>query len=246
MSLLCYNCRGLGNDPAVVRLRGLLQRENADMVILMETKLSGEEMRKVIVRLGGYEEVGTDSIGRSAGVALLWKEGVEVDVISTSAHHLDVFVKGLFGVDVWRLTGFYGWARHEDKWRSWQLLRELHTMSNLPWVVIGDFNEILFEHEKSGGNTREQSVMDAFREVTDECSLIDIGYNGNPFTWWNMRGEYEAVFERLDRALVTPPFLEYCPTIMLKHLEFDKSNHVPIKLELYKAPRTVKTKKIKV
>ncbi|XP_074318307.1 uncharacterized protein LOC141655110 [Silene latifolia] len=245
ISLLCYNCRRLDNEPTVVRLSGLLRQEGADVVILVEKKLSVVEMRNVITRLGGYKGVGADSMGRSAGVAVLWKEGVEVEVISVSAHHIGVSVKGLFGIDEWRLSGFYGWVRHEDKWRSWQLLRELQPMSNLPWVVIGDFNEILFEHEKSGGTIREYPVMDAFREAIDECGLMDIGYWGNPFTWWNRRGDSEAIYERLDRALATPSFINHCPTIKLNHLDFDKSDHAPIKLALYKAPKTAKTKKFR-
>ncbi|XP_074265828.1 uncharacterized protein LOC141588279 [Silene latifolia] len=118
-------------------------------------------------------------------------------------------------------------------------------MSNLPWVVIGDFNEILFEHKKSGGTIKEQPVMDVFREAIDECGLIAIGYRGNPFPWWNRRGDSEAIYERLDRALVTPYFINHCPTIMLNHLDFDKSDHALIKLDLYKPQKIAKTKKFR-
>jgi hypothetical protein len=33
---------------------------------------------------------------------------------------------------------------------TWDKIRELHTQPNLPWAIIGDFNEILFNHEKEG------------------------------------------------------------------------------------------------
>ncbi|XP_074299994.1 uncharacterized protein LOC141631194 [Silene latifolia] len=201
----------------------------------------------VRTRWGDLLPIGScaDSVGRSAGVAVLWRDGIDVEVVSSTAHHIDVKIKGLFGIGVWRLTGFYGRSKQEDKWRSWQLLRELKPLSNLPWVVIGDFNEILYEHEKSGGTPRKQSVMDAFREAMDECGLIDIGFCGSPYTWWNRRGEPNAVFERLDRALVTTSFVEQCPTIMLHHLDFDKSDHAPIKLALYSPPRSIKARGFK-
>ncbi|XP_074305072.1 uncharacterized protein LOC141640007 [Silene latifolia] len=241
MSLLCYNCRGLGNDPTVVRLRGLLRREKADVVVLMETKLVNQELQGVIQRLGGdYMGIGIDSMGRSAGVAILWKEGVDVEIISSTAYHIDVVVRGLFNLDEWRLTGIYGWARGEEKWRTWHIMKDIKPLSNLPWVMIGDFNKILFEHEKHGGAPREQYLMDEFRSEIDECGLLDVGFSGNPYTWWNRRGGDEAVYERLDRALVSPAFLEACPTICLSHVEFDKSDHAPIKLEIFTPIKSLK------
>ncbi|XP_074301071.1 uncharacterized protein LOC141632422 [Silene latifolia] len=167
------------------------------------------------------------------GLVILWRDGVEVEVVSSIAHYIDVIIRGLFEISEWRLTRLYGWAQNEDKWRTWQLMRELKSLLFLPWVVIGDFNQILFEHEKRGGAPRDQRSMDEFREAMDECGLMDIGFSEEPFTWWNIRGGSEAVFERLDRALVSPSFLEVCPTTTLSHLEYDKSNHAPIILSMF-------------
>ncbi|XP_074304103.1 uncharacterized protein LOC141638656 [Silene latifolia] len=215
MSILCYNCRGLGNDPAVVRLRGLLRGETTDVVVLLETKLSSQEIQGVIKRLGGvYDGVGVDSVGRSAGVAILWREGVEVDVISSTAHHIDEAIRGVFNVDEWRLTGVYGWSRHEDKWKTWRLMKDIKSLSSLPWVMIGDFNQILFEHEKKGGAPREQALMDEFREAVDECELLDVGFSD-------------------------------VPTITLHHLEFDKSDHMPIKLAMFSPIKSFKGKRFR-
>ncbi|XP_074305507.1 uncharacterized protein LOC141640720 [Silene latifolia] len=246
MSLLCYNCRGLGNDPAFVRLRGLLRGEKAEVVVLMETKLGGQEMQRVIQRLGGdYVGVGIDSIGRSAGMAILWKEGVDVEIISSTAHHIDVVVRGLFNLNEWRLTGIYGWSNNEEKWRTWQLMRDIKPLSTLPWLMIGDYNQILFEHEKKGGPPREQRLMDEFREAMNDCELLDIGFSGNNYTWWNRRSGPAAVYERLDRALATVSFLEACPMIQLSHLDFDKSDHVPLKLAMFSPEKVRKGKRFR-
>jgi hypothetical protein len=54
---------------------------------------------------------------------------------------------------IWQLTGIYGEPRWQEKYKTWDKLRELNSQHNLPWVVIGDFNEIAFSHETEGGNT---------------------------------------------------------------------------------------------
>jgi hypothetical protein len=62
-------------------------------------------------------------------------------------------------------------------------IRELNQNNTLPWLIIGDFNEILFSHEKEGGNARPQGCMDAFRDTLMDCGLEDLGFSGDIFTW---------------------------------------------------------------
>ena len=50
-------------------------------------------------------------------------------------------------------TGIYGESRAELKHLTWALLRHLYTeheSDQLSWLCVGDFNEILFHHEKEG------------------------------------------------------------------------------------------------
>jgi hypothetical protein len=69
-------------------------------------------------------------------------------------------------------------------------------------AFAGDFNEVLFAHEKEGGRQRSQRSMDVFREALEECGVEDLGYEGDMFTWRNNQftgGSF--IRERLDRAV---------------------------------------------
>lgn len=69
--------------------------------------------------------------------------------------------------------------------QSWQLLKRLagiHELSLLPWLVGGDFNEILFESEKMGGMLRTAGQMREFSETIEDCGLCDIPAHGDKFT----------------------------------------------------------------
>lgn len=70
----------------------------------------------------------------------------------------------------WRLTGIYGEPKTELRENTWKLLRTLHGHVNLPWLCVGDFNEILYTHEKQDGNFRPQRYMDNFRNVLNFCN----------------------------------------------------------------------------
>lgn len=61
--------------------------------------------------------------------------------------HIDAIVEEDDGFK-WRLTGVYGESHIEKKVETWRLLRKMHHQIQLPWVCLGDINEIMFSHEK--------------------------------------------------------------------------------------------------
>ncbi|EEF50224.1 conserved hypothetical protein [Ricinus communis] len=93
------------------------------------------------------------SIGASGGLILIWHNSVKVSVKSFSPGHIDALVC-FDESDVWHFTGFYGNLNSFLRHFSWDLIRRLGSMaefSNLPWLMGGDFNEILMQSEKLGG-----------------------------------------------------------------------------------------------
>ncbi|XP_074314785.1 uncharacterized protein LOC141650659 [Silene latifolia] len=151
-------------------------------------------MRRVRERLVGYYGMEVDSVGRSGGLALLWKKEIDCVFKSASVHYMDFVIKGERGE--WRLTGFYGWPAVSDRHLSWELLRVLSRQSALSWVCIGDFNEILFSTEMKGGS-RPQWQMNNFQAAVDDCGLRDVAWEGYNFLFG--RREMEGVRRRQFR-----------------------------------------------
>ncbi|KAL5831728.1 hypothetical protein ACOSQ4_017082 [Xanthoceras sorbifolium] len=77
--------------------------------------------------------------------------------------------------------------------------KELGTKRSIPWLCGGNFNEILEDSEKKGGNPRPRFLIKNFRFALDSCGLSDLGFSGPPFTWFNKRDGNHAIMERLDR-----------------------------------------------
>ncbi|XP_074274120.1 uncharacterized protein LOC141597550 [Silene latifolia] len=231
MNLLSLNCRGLGNPAAVGGLRNLIRKEAPTLVFLSETKLSGEEFRRVRAQFDEYEGMEVDSVGRSGGLAFLWKKHVRCVFRSASVHHMDFEIHETEGN--WRVTGFYGWPNVTDRYLSWKLLRELGAQYGGPWVCIGDFNEILFATEMKGG-TRPQWQMNNFREAIDDCGLRDIAFEGYAFTYDNGQFDDDNRQSRLDRAMCNDEWADLFPRAKLAHLTREWSDHAPILLKLAK------------
>ncbi|MBA0577658.1 hypothetical protein Golob_024146 [Gossypium lobatum] len=74
--------------------------------------------------------------------------------------------------------GSYG-APYASFWEeTWNLLRRLGNEKKIPWLVCGDYNELLYSFEKVCGVPREERRMKAFRKALDDCQLGDMGTRG--------------------------------------------------------------------
>nr|GMD29176.1 uncharacterized protein LOC109162266 [Ipomoea batatas] len=74
-------------------------------------------------------------------------------------------------------------------WRPWAiptitLIRwYLSSLNNLPWVLMGDFTDLLWEWKKEGRVPHLVWLMRGFREAVSNCGLTDFAFEGSQFTW---------------------------------------------------------------
>ncbi|CAM8916763.1 unnamed protein product [Rhodiola kirilowii] len=229
MRIISWNCRGLGKPRAVRALKELISSNRPQILGLIETKMKSSKWDQLKFNLGYSCCVAVGSRGRAGGVALLWNEAQLVSLKSYSNYHIDVIVES---ESQFRLTLFYGSPRAQCRDSSWELIRRLAVDCDLPWVVMGDFNEVCYSWEATGVRQREESRMRAFRNVLEECGLFDLGWNGNLFTFSNKRmGEREARV-RLDRFVANENWRRMFPLYSVRHSWANASDHCPIMLDL--------------
>ena len=75
--------------------------------------------------------------------------------------------------------------------------------------------------------------MDRFREALEECSLTDLGFVGDPFTWRNDSHTSENyIKERLDRAVADEAWCGRFPGFRVINGDPRHSDHRPIIVKL--------------
>jgi hypothetical protein len=114
----------------------------------------------------------------------------------------------------------------------WDALKNLKSTSDLPWLVIGDFNEALWQHEHLSSNLRPEGQMAAFRDTLMRCELKDLGFRGVPFTYDNKRRGNANVKVRLDRAVADDRWRDIFSEGSVVHLVSPCSDHSPLLLQL--------------
>ncbi|XP_059629897.1 uncharacterized protein LOC132272834 [Cornus florida] len=104
--------------------------------------------------------------------------------------------------------------------------------NQLPWYFSLLYASSVDRDQAHGGRARSQWQLQSFCTVIDRCALMDLGYQGFPFTWSNQRDGSANIQERLDRALVTKEWLSVFPRATLSHFSVIGSNHYALLLTL--------------
>ncbi|KAK8264701.1 hypothetical protein V6Z12_D12G127100, partial [Gossypium hirsutum] len=224
MKFLSWNCRGLGNSAKIRKLKQLLAVNNPDIIFLSETKMSATDFRRVQNNCRLQNGLAVNSEGRSGGLALMWRDGMNVSIQNYSKHHIDSMVR-LENNKTIRVTGFYGHANPNRRRSSWDILRRVGESVREEWVIGGDFNAILNDAEKEGGRRGVRAQMNEFKAVMDEMALVDIKPDSGWFTWVKNRDEGRLIKERLDRFLTSVAVVENFPFIATKVLRQTQSDH---------------------
>ncbi|KAL9440617.1 hypothetical protein AB3S75_019313 [Citrus x aurantiifolia] len=230
MSILSWNCRGLGHPRTVQVLVDLVRNKRPCFVFLIETLCNKNRLEQIKTKIGFDGLLVVDRVGRGGGLAFLWKAACEVTLLSYGQNYIDTEVE-VADLGRWRITGFYGFPESSRRQASWNLLRSLSNSSSLPWVCIGDFNDLLAANEKRGQHEHPRWKLKGFSKAIDDCGLADLRMEGYQFTWERARGTDNWVEERLDRAFATNSWFRQFHRARVCSLEAVGSDHLPILLD---------------
>lgn len=98
---------------------------------------------------------------------------------------------------------------------------------SLPWIVVGDFKEIITSHEKFSATPANQSRMASFNACINDSNLMNLGFHGTRFTWISKHNN-GIVMERFNRFLCNPVWKTCFEETTILHLPRVYSDHNPI------------------
>ena len=181
INTVIWNCRGAAKRGFAGLIKDLRKSYSFSILVLLEPKLSGIKADKVSKKFGFDVEYIVDSDGFAGGVWVFWDSSVwKVEVIYSEKQlvHLKVVDKDS---SVWFFSACYARPQRSLRAELWNSLKNISGTCYSPWVVAGDFNSVLFDHEVMGaaGGQRSCSLL---RDYVEFCNLIDASFQGPPYT----------------------------------------------------------------
>lgn len=121
------------------------------------------------LRFNDYETL--DAIGTKGRILLVW---------STNYLKVHTFIK-TYSITVilkrdnfeLMITGVYGPQQNRDKIRFVNDLRSIRALSDLPWLINGDFNILRTLSDTTGNHTEMNSFLEFNRFISD-ANLFDV------------------------------------------------------------------------
>lgn len=133
--------RGAGGTYFKRAFRNICNTYNPKLVILTETRLSGERAYTIISSLGFESFLKIDAMGFNGGIWIL-QNTHNIDVESLAASFYIAYLKVKVNFHIFILTALYDTLIFNIRKTLWDKFSDLANHINLPWLMIGDFNEI--------------------------------------------------------------------------------------------------------
>ncbi|XP_061370915.1 uncharacterized protein LOC133313539 [Gastrolobium bilobum] len=224
MNLCSWNCRGVGKKSFPALIKDIKYRLKIKVLALLETRIQGDKGDVIVKKLGFSKFFKQEVVGFMGGIWILWDDrDVEVEVIR--AHHQYVHTR-IHYIEEGRIelaTFVYGSPRRVERIKLWEDLVVISDSVVGPWILLGDFNSVLRQHEKVGGlDVCWKSIQD-MQDCLMDCRIADVGFKGPSFTW--RRGKLQ---ERIDRACANEEWNVVWPNRVVAHLPYFSSDHRPI------------------
>lgn len=110
----------------------------------------------------------------------------------------------------------------------WNLLKRIAPNSSEPWLMVGDFNETMWQHEDLSYAKRSERKMANFRETLSFCDLHDLGYQGPSWTYDNKQQGNKNIRAKIDRAVASLSRCDLFTNHSMTDICSTRSDHFPV------------------
>lgn len=145
-------------------------------------------------------------------------------------------MKVSYGINTWACTCLYASLVPTARLTLWYHFSSLSLNIHEPWLMIGDFNEIISTGDVRGCNFHSNRV-DAMLRMMENCNMVDLPTSGGKFTWHsNCRG-HRQVAKKIDCGIANVSWRLHFLKSYNELLCSSRSDHNPLLLRFGAIPQ---------
>ena len=150
-NIVSWNMRGMNGPNKQKGVKAFCIRNKAGLVCMMVTKVQRCNFTKVASSFQEWEHSVNYEEHDRGRVWIMWKAAeFKVMVIESMEQAIHCEILHIFTNRCFALTTIYGSNDANERLLLWQFLINKST-STLPWLIVGDFNHLLYADDRIGG-----------------------------------------------------------------------------------------------
>ncbi|GFY92706.1 pyruvate decarboxylase-2 [Actinidia rufa] len=188
------------NKP--LKQNGILEHIRKNKVVVMgilETKLKQQRMKDTVRKKFSSWKIADSFHNNPNGrILIIWKEDkVALEILESSDQTIHCLATSKSSSNKFCISFIYAFNTIVGRRPLWENLRRFSSSIEMPWLLLGDFNNVLKDEEKSNGLPVTQYKVRDFMDCCYDIGITDLRSTGAFFT-----GSNNKVWNKLDRAMV--------------------------------------------
>lgn len=204
MKIAAWNIRGMNHPLKQNGICNLIRVNQIDVIAVLETKCSlGKVQKWVSNKLRGWDFCHNFDLIRGGRILLLWNpDKVKLSLLLAMPQVMHTMVTCRISSISFSISFIYAASSLVNRREAWGNLIDIGTDLTSPWLVLGDFNNVLFPVDRANGREVCPYEVKNFSDCCSALGLVDLNSVGQFFTWSN-----NSVLSKIDRVLVNQVWL---------------------------------------
>ncbi|XP_021739498.1 uncharacterized protein LOC110705886 [Chenopodium quinoa] len=225
---------GLNKLNKICDVLWFMKNQGIGLLGLLETKVKAGNFGKVFTGFCGKWSVTANYSKHHGGrIWIVWLPDVfqvKIDRVEAQLIHVNVVHKA--SKFVFWYTVVYGLNTTDEREVLWHQIGEIKNDTHGPWILGGDFNNVLNTEDKIGSPVTFAEIEN-FRQCVRQNLLIDFKAGGLFYTWNNKQQGSDRVCKKIDRILVNELWTENCREFRADFLPEGLMDHCPCIIRLF-------------
>ncbi|XP_058727038.1 uncharacterized protein LOC131598458 [Vicia villosa] len=226
-----WNVRGINKEAKHREVCSYFSTFHVPIIALLETRVKEINASRIRNKFGNnWAYIDNYSHHYNGRIWVMWKDKeVTVTLLQKEEQFIHLDVISADKRIHYLATIVYAMNQLERRKCLWEQIENLGTNTSIPWIVMGDYNNVLTSQDRIGGNQVNIAEYKDLADMMHRTGLFEAPTRGRHFTWFNNHSD-GAIYSIIDRLIANVQWFQTFQDAHVEVLHPNVSDHSPLRV----------------